>query len=243
MKSYLLSAIMLSAVTSTAQLGSVKYTRTIKFPDIQIEGLGDFGSLLPKEHSDKHILYFTPDASLSENIKTEKEVEEVEHNGMKMRIENDDEEEKYYTDIKNKKSTEQKDFHGRTFLIKGEVNARKWKMTGNQKKILDKVAMEAIAIAENDTVTAWYTPEIPIATGPTGIAGLPGLVLEATINQMTMIKATEIKLDSSAAKKIKEPTKGKKVTNEEYEKMVVEKQEEMKKQFGGDGNLQIQIIK
>ena len=44
-------------------------------------------------------------------------------------------------------------------------------------------------------------------------------------------------------KKIKEPTKGKKVTNEEYEKMVVEKQEEMKKQFGGDGNLQIQIIK
>src|SRR5699024_454650 len=62
--------------------------------------------------------------------------------------------------------------------------------------------------------TAWYTPEIPWPYGPDGADGLPGLVLE-TIRGSFYITAEEVKL-FDREQKIKKPTKGKPVTEQEY---------------------------
>ena len=42
-------------------------------------------------------------------------------------------------------------------------------------------------------VVAWFTPEIPIATGPSRYGGLPGLILEVSDDQTTLLKNDQLK--------------------------------------------------
>ena len=79
-------------------------------------------------------------------------------------------------------------------------------------------------------VTAWYTPQIPVSTGPDKYWGLPGLILELNAGRTTML-CTEVSMSTGETLKIEEPTKGKEVTREEYNKIVKEKTEELRERF------------
>jgi len=63
----------------------------------------------------------------------------------------------------------------------------------------------------------WYTPSIPVSFGPKGYDNLPGLILEVIWKDQYFI-VRKIEFDHSEAKKIKEPKKGKLITQEEYKK-------------------------
>jgi GLPGLI family protein len=80
------------------------------------------------------------------------------------------------------------------------------------------------------SVTAWYTPQIPVSAGPDSYWGLPGLILELNAGRTTML-CTEITINPDDAIAIKTPTKGKKVNRDEYNKIVKEKTEEIRNQF------------
>ena len=85
-------------------------------------------------------------------------------------------------------------------------------------------------------VTAWYTPQIPVSNGPGEYWGLPGLILEINSGRTTIL-CTEIVMNPSEKEVIEAPTKGKKITREEYNKTVKIKIEEMRERFqGGRGN-------
>lgn len=79
-------------------------------------------------------------------------------------------------------------------------------------------------------VTAWYTPQIPVSSGPQSYWGLPGLILEINAGRTTML-CTEIVLNSADTVKIEKPTKGKKVNREEYNKIIEVKTDELKERF------------
>lgn len=85
-------------------------------------------------------------------------------------------------------------------------------------------------------VTAWYTPQIPVSSGPDSYYGLPGLILELNTGKTTML-CTEIVLNPSETLEIKKPNKGKKVNREEYNKIIKVKTDELKERFqrGGRG--------
>ena len=98
---------------------------------------------------------------------------------------------------------------------------------------------------EPTIVTAWYTMEIPVGHGPDDFWGLPGLILEVSY-QNTRILCTKIVMNPKEKKEIKEPNKGKVVTQEEYDKIVREKMEEMRERMQnerqkGGGNHRIMI--
>ena len=65
-------------------------------------------------------------------------------------------------------------------------------------------------------VTVWYAPSIPLPFGPAGYDGLPGMVLESSMSSFYLI-AQEIKFYDKALK-IKQPVKGLKVTQDEFNK-------------------------
>ena len=84
------------------------------------------------------------------------------------------------------------------------------------------------------TVTAWYTPQIPINQGPGEYWGLPGLILEINADKTTIL-CSKIILNPGEKDEIKAPSKGKEVTKEAYDKIVKDKTEEMRENFRGRG--------
>ena len=87
-------------------------------------------------------------------------------------------------------------------------------------------SMDEIEIPKTQTVTDWYTPQIPINQGPGEYWGLPGLILEISAGRTTIL-CSKIVLNPGEKEQIKRPSKGKEVTQEEYSKIVKEKMEEM----------------
>jgi GLPGLI family protein len=85
------------------------------------------------------------------------------------------------------------------------------------------------------TITAWYTPEIPVSNGPENYWGLPGLILEVSSGK-TSILCSKIVMNPKEKATIKAPTNGKKVTQGEYDLIVNEKLEEMRQMNSGGGS-------
>jgi len=85
---------------------------------------------------------------------------------------------------------------------------------------------------KTETIIAWYTPMIPASHGPDEFGGLPGLILELNTNNTTML-CTKVVLNPKEEIVIEVPEKGKKVTREEYQKIVDEKAKEMSERYGG----------
>jgi GLPGLI family protein len=92
--------------------------------------------------------------------------------------------------------------------------------------------LEEIEIPKEITITAWYTPQIPIEHGPGEFHGLPGLILEVQADR-TSILCTRIVLNPRNPEVIRKPSRGQKVSQEEYQKIVKEKVEEMQEMYGG----------
>lgn len=79
-------------------------------------------------------------------------------------------------------------------------------------------------------VEAWYTPQIPVNLGPDVYWGLPGLILEISADNTTML-CSKIVINPSDKEEIKAPTKGKEVTQAEFDQISKEKMEEMREMF------------
>jgi len=85
-------------------------------------------------------------------------------------------------------------------------------------------------------VTAWYTPDIPVNQGPENYWGLPGLILEVNDGK-TIVLCSKIVMNTKEKKEIKPQTKGKVVTQAEYDKIATEKMAEMREMNqGGRGS-------
>lgn len=121
---------------------------------------------------------------------------------------------------------------GKKFLIKDSLKDIDWELSSESKKIGGYDVFKAIAVVNNEPVTAWYTEEIPVSDGPGDYYGLPGLILEAE-NETLSYHAMKISFDSITFD-IEKPSKGKEVTIAEYIKTREEKLEELK---SGNGNV------
>jgi GLPGLI family protein len=84
------------------------------------------------------------------------------------------------------------------------------------------------------TVTAWYTPQIPVSTGPDTYYGLPGLILELNAGSTIML-CTEVAINTQETLEIEAPNKGKEVSRDEYNKIVKLKTAELKERFQSRG--------
>ncbi len=165
-----------------------------------------------------------------------------------------------YKNLKDHEMIEDVEQFSKRFLIVEKMEQPKWQLGTETKKIGQYTCYKATMTtvdtkidwgsifrrgrgqkkdstkteAKNDIkllqVTAWYTPQIPVSSGPENYWGLPGLILELNAGRTTML-CTEIVLNPEDAVEIKKPTKGKKVNREEYNKIVKVKTEELKERF------------
>ncbi|WP_422105942.1 GLPGLI family protein [Winogradskyella sp.] len=160
-----------------------------------------------------------------------------------------------YKNTKEQRYAEQVDTYGKIFLVKDDIEKIDWKLGSETKfigeyqcykatftKMVPKPMQMSSADTDEDidldkepemeerTVTAWYTPQIPVNNGPDDYQGLPGLILEVHDGKLTII-CNKIVLNPKERIAISEPTKGKEVNQEKYDEIMDKKRKEMMERY------------
>ncbi len=123
------------------------------------------------------------------------------------------------------KNRDKKETETKTEAVKDTTKAKKTNFT------------EDWEMPKENTITAWYCPEIPVNQGPENYWGLPGLILEVNDGKTVML-CTKIVMNTKDKVEIKPVTKGKEVTQTEYNEIVKKKIEEMREMNSGPGGKQ-----
>jgi GLPGLI family protein len=100
--------------------------------------------------------------------------------------------------------------------------------------------MDGFEMPKEITITAWYTPEIPVSQGPEGYWGLPGLILEINDGKTTIL-CSKIVLNPKDKVEIKAPTTGKEISQKEYDETVMKKMEELREMGAGQGGRRMEF--
>jgi GLPGLI family protein len=103
--------------------------------------------------------------------------------------------------------------------------------------------MSDVELPKEINITAWYTPEIPVNQGPEGYWGLPGLILEVNDGKTTII-CSKVVMNVKEKTEIKAPTKGKEISQKDYDEVVTAKMKElmeMNQGRGQNGGMQIRM--
>ena len=232
-------SLFLMNVCLAQNSGTILYQETMKL-DIQMDDTPngiDLAGMLPTSRSVSKKLVFDSNESIYMDTGDAPEDIEIssDDGSIQIQIMESDIESKLYTDHKNNICLDKQGFMGRAFIINKPVEKIKWKITPEKVKYLDYECMKATTTDEDGKeIVAWFAPAIPVNVGPSGYGQLPGAILMLSKGDQELeIKATKIELGE--VDEIKKPNDGKKVTKEEYDKIVEEKMEEMKKEYGGHG--------
>ncbi len=236
----LMAFTMLGAQSDPAKAirsGKVVYEDMAKI-EIHLDGeAAALAASLPKERKSLKSLVFNENASLYTNQKQEEAAENAmaESGGMMVMVKMQEPENKMYTDFGAKKQLEQREFMTRMFLIEKELGVSDWKLTGNVKEILGYSCQEATRQPTDSTsIVAWFTPSIPIPSGPGEYLNLPGLVLAVDLdNGRRTLTAKSIEPMEVDSKMLSKPKEGKKTTEAEFKAIVEEKMKEMGVQHSG----------
>jgi len=215
-------------------------------------------AMLQKQFQKEYSLTFTPYESVYKQ--EEKLAAPTPQSGnMTVMVMGDGQSNILYKNTQEKRYVQQQEILGKKFLIKDQLENKEWKLENETKFIgqytcykatrtieMEKVTSmsvnsddeESKVTKEKVKVTAWYTPEVPVNTGPDMFWGLPGLILEVNDGTRTMV-CSKIVLNPKNKITIKEPTSGKEVNGEEFKKIMDKKTKEMTERYRGrrgDGN-------
>lgn len=249
MKSIFLLMALLIPFFSWAQSteGEIVYSVTVQLdidlPDDMDENMK---KMIPSSQTATKSLKFNQQESLYDDWEAgENEDLEVDHQegDMEFKMVMKRPENIFYSDHQKGTYVNSQEFFGRHFLITGDSKKCDWKLTGEQKKIEGFVCQKATCQMEEEPLVAWFTPQIPVSAGPNGYGGLPGMILEMDINngQRTFVP-DKIDLRKLDKKEIKQPEKGKKVTQEEFNEIRDEKMKELDMEMGGSSGGGVKMI-
>lgn len=238
--SFVLSTVGLFAQQTE---GTILYTESIKL-DIELpEGQEHLRAMIPSSSDITKALHFTPEMSMYKDVDGSDGVTEIneESDGtqMQVKIVSGSADNRLLKNLNNQKFVNSRDFLGKKFLIKGDLEPIKWKITGEQKQILDFICQKATYTKDTTVVEAWFTPQIPVSNGPDMHDQLPGMILMVSMEGgKRTITATEVNFDKNDPSVFEEPAKGKKVNRDEFRKI---QEEKMKEMGGGNGRTVIRM--
>jgi len=102
-----------------------------------------------------------------------------------------------------------------------------WDRVRNSQEKSDSTNVAQNEVENLTIVEAWYTTQIPVRHGPLEYWGLPGLILEVSAGNTTML-CSKIVINPKEKEEIVAPDKGKVVTKREYQTIIVEKMKEFR---------------
>jgi GLPGLI family protein len=216
----------------------------IKMDSTQVGGMQDeIMAMLKKQFEKTYILTFNKEESL---YKEDESLAPPSTGGAVMVVAIMGGSGELYKNMKAQRYVKQSDLLGKVFLVKDSLKTNAWKLQGETKNIgiytCFKATLEREVESDLDdgskemqTVTAWYTPQIPVSNGPEEFQGLPGLILEISYDSQTIL-CSKILLNPTKQIKIKEPTSGTAVSQSEFDTIMTKRMKEMESQYDRDGS-------
>lgn len=236
--------LLIFPLVSTAQEGSILFDYSVKF-DYEIpEAWAAFADDIPTRSDARMVLLFSGAKSLMQVAPPSEEEAAAATAGlsrralgMKTRLKmisasRKDQEVQLgvYVDQDEGLTVESMDFMGRSFLIAGETPNYAWTLTGEESEFLGYTVQKATAVQDSSSIEVWYTTEIPASGGPGLFGGLPGMILTVSVDDGQIVySATEVNLEGLGGAVIEGPTEGEEISRDEYEQLVVEKLDEIKR--------------
>lgn len=109
---------------------------------------------------------------------------------------------------------------GKTFVIEDTLKKQDWKILNDMKEVEGHVCMNAFweDTLKQQKITVWFALDMPVPAGPERLCGLPGIILEADINDGALVlTANRIEL-KKLGKELDPPKKikGKRISEAEY---------------------------
>lgn len=247
----LIVVLLLTVIVKAQDFQGVATYETKRNFDMQLDStqLGDeqqkaIREMIKKQFEKSYRLTFTKSESIYKEVK-KLETPKPQQSGMIIKISGANN--TLYKNLKDKSFVEAQDMFGKKFLIQDKINNIEWKTEKETKMIGKYLCLKATyvkmiddydqlgkkkEIQKEQHITAWYTPEIPTSNGPNNFGGLPGLILELHEGRMHYI-CSKIVMNPKEKIDIVAPTKGKKVTQKEFDKIMDKKQKEMMDNFDG----------
>lgn len=236
MKKLLFLILILTSAVASAQknegivLYEVKMNMHRRLPADRQE----MKTMIPEFRTTKMQLIFNQNESLFKNVE-EDDDEEINANGGAMRMRFMMPQNELYFNFAENKKVEMREFMTKKFLLEGEIKPNAWKISDEETKEIKGYLCKKATFTNEErkmNVVAWFTEQIPVSAGPDNYNSLMGLVLQVDINDGEIVTtASNIEFKKLKKGDIKIPTEGKKITQEEFRKMV----EEQMKQMGGNG--------
>lgn len=109
----------------------------------------------------------------------------------------------------------------KTYLVQDSLHCQDWKILNDMKEVAGHLCMNAFweDTIKQQKITVWFALDIPHSGGPERLCGLPGMILEADVNDGAMlitanrIEAGKLTTELDLPKKLK----GKKTSEIEYQ--------------------------
>jgi len=109
---------------------------------------------------------------------------------------------------------------GKVYLVTDTITKPDWKILNDMKEVAGHVCMNASLTdtLRNQKIVAWFALDIPVQAGPDRFFGLPGMILEVSINNgAKVISAEKIEMKALSSEfDLPKKLKGKKVNAAEY---------------------------
>ena len=218
--------ILLAAQTMQSQTkeGTITYEQKIDMYRRIPEDNAQLRSMMPQFRTAKYELLFADSQTLFKALEEAPDMTEENHGGVIMRF-NSGAVTQFYRNFSKKLSTETRDLVEETYLIEDSIRSLTWKLAdGETKVILGYTCKKATGKTERGSdIVAWYCEDIPVSGGPEQFNGLPGMILSIDANKGEIVFTATAINKKVEAKKIKAPTKGKKISSAEF----VKKQKEL----------------
>ena len=121
-----------------------------------------------------------------------------------------------YINFNDSAEIKQLGYGGKLYIICSRTNTYQWELTSETEILFDKICYKA-TLKNDPTITAWFTPDIPMGCAPLGYHGLPGLVVRMKTPIYTLNLSNITNVDKAV---LEAPKDGKCVTEAEFEKLV-----------------------
>ena len=163
------------------------------------------------------------------NVKSDKQIQQQEFYGKKFLVKDQLQPMTWTLGNETKKIGNYNCFKATTFIPTDDLlwysfSWSRMRTKNDSEEKTTEVDDKSVDITE---VEAWYTPQIPVRHGPSEYWGLPGLILEVSAGETTML-CSKIVLNPSDIIEIEAPSKGSVVTKSEYQDLIQNKMVEFR---------------